>query len=629
MTSSRQKNYAYGSLIVLVVAFMAAVIASNSMLRGAKIDLTENQLYTLAPGTRDLLGNLAEPINLYYYFSDQNTADIQALRSYASRVEEMLHEFVDAAGGKLQLQIIDPAPFSEEEDRAAQFGLTDLGASVLGGESLYFGLAATNSIGDEAVIEVFDPAKEPSLEYDVARLIYSLSKPEKSVIGLISGVPMTGGFDPQTQQVANPWIMYQQVRQLFDVRNLASDLTSIDDDISLLWIVHPTGLSQNALYAIDQFVLGGGRALIFVDPLADAAAQAPDPTGVGANTSSTLEPLFTAWGIEFDPSRVVADDLYGLSVNTGSGRPVRHIGLLGLEGDALASDDLVTADLDSGVNVGTAGSLKAADDAEITLVPLLSSSTDSALMPATQFQFLSDPLALLDSFTPDGQSHVIAARVEGPLVSAFPDGPPAADEGAAPAATSDHIASADSANLIVVADVDVLSDRLWVQRQRGLLGGEVLSAFANNGDFVANAVANLAGSEDLIGLKSRQTYIRTFDRVEELQREADARFRQTEQQLQAQLSETEQRLSQLQQSREDQGSILMSPEQQQELERFQQEQLRIRKELRAVLAERDSSIKHLGTTVKVINIVLFPLVLALGAFAAYLLRRRRARTRAR
>ena len=648
MSGKQQRRFAYGSLVLLVVAFIGAVIASNALLGGIRLDLTENRLYTLAPGTVSMLEELDEPINLYYFFSDDTTAeaDAQALRSYATLVQEMVESFVDAADGNLRLQIIDPVPFSEEEDRAAQFGLTDLGLGTLGGNSIYFGLAATNTVGDEAIIELFDPSKESSLEYDLARLVYSLATPEKDVVGLISGVPMTGGFDPATQQMQQPWIMSQQIRQLFEVRNLATDLTTIDEDINLLWIVHPTNLSEQTLYAIDQFILGGGRALIFVDPLAEIASLSADPTGAGANTSSSLEPLFSAWGLEFDPTRVVADNRYGLSVNMGTGRPVRHIGLLGLEPEAMAQDEIVTAGLGS-LNLGTAGALETRDGAAVTLVPLMQSSEDSALMPAPQFQFLSDPLALLDSFAPDGERHVLAARIEGPLTTAWPDGPPGSDSpgddapgdgvdgaqgaeaqsDAAPpsAADGDHLTSADSSNVIVVADVDMLSDRLWVQRQRSLLGQEIASAFANNGDFVANAVANLAGSEQLIGIKSRETYVRPFDRVDRLRREADARFRETEQRLQAELAETEQRLGELQTAREDAGSLFMSPEQEAELDRFREEQLRIRQELRSVQRELDSSIDNLGARLKLVNILVIPLGLGVLAVAVFMLRRPRGR----
>lgn len=619
---SGQRQLAYGSLLVLFVGFVAAVIASNSLLSGIRMDLTENKLYTLSDGTEALLAELPEPINLYFFFSERSAEDIQVVRDYAARVGEMLDEFVVASNGMLRLQEIDPLPFSEEEDRAAAFGLTDLALGA--GDSIYFGLAATNSIGEEAIIDVFNPDEEASLEYDLARLIYSLATPDKGVVGLISGVPMTGGFDPQTQQMRQPWIINQHLRQLFEVRNLTAGLDTIDDDISLLWIVHPVGLPEQTLYAIDQFILGGGRALIFVDPLAEVAAVPPDPTGLGAgggNTTSDLPRLFDAWGLEFDETQVVADDRYALAVNLGTGRPVRHLGLLGLEPEAMAQDEIVSAGLDS-INIGTAGHLSLRDGAAITLVPLLQSSPDSDLIPAILFQFLPDPLQLLDEFTPGGERHVLAARIEGPLPTAFPDGPPGDDESllAPPEA---HLESAEQSNVIVVADVDILSDRLWVQMQRSLFGQPIATPFANNHDFVANAVANLIGSENLIGLKSRQTYLRPFDRVEALQREADARFRETEQRLQAELEETERRLGELQDQREDGASLFMSEEQSAEIARFQQEQLRIRQELRAVQRELDSSIERLGTWLKLINIVFFPLGLALVAVSIYWLRRPR------
>jgi ABC-type uncharacterized transport system involved in gliding motility auxiliary subunit len=622
MEGGRQRTYALTSLVLLLVIFIAAIMASNTLLRGFRLDLTEDRLYTLAAGTREMLDGIEEPVNLYLFFSDRETADVQFLRSYATRVTEMLEEFVAAADGNLTLQIIDPVPFSEDEDRAAEFGLTDIRGGLLG-DSIYFGMAATNTVGDEAVIEVFDPAKEPALEYDLARLIYSLSTPEKTVVGLLSGAPITGGFDPQTQQPSQPWTIVQQVRQLFEVRELASGMSSIEEDIGVLWIVHPSGLDDTTLYAIDQFVMRGGRALVFVDPLAETVPPAaPGPLGMSAGSNSDLGRLFDAWGIEFDAGQIVADNGFALSINTGqTRRPVRHIGYIGLEAGAMAGDDLVTADLAS-LNLATAGSLSAAADASITLTPLLQSSAESAEMPAARFQMLGDPGDLLQDFTPTPATYVLAARVQGPLTSAFPDGVPEGSE----ADAASHVSATDNANMIVVADVDMLNDMLWVSRQRGFLGQQLLTAFANNGDFVTNAIGNLAGSEHLIGLKSRAGFARPFDRVETLRRDADARFRTTEQQLQAQLADTEQRLGELQAARDDAGSLLMTPEQQAELDRFRAEQLRIRQELRAVQRELDSSIEGLGTALKLINIIIVPLVLALLALAAYLVRRTRRRT---
>ena len=644
MSAEQKKRFSYLTLVLVAVAFIAAVTASNRLLRGIKLDFTEDNLYTLSPGARAFLEKMAEPINVYLFFSDRVTADnnnLQGLRLYMTRVRELLEEFETAAAGSLSLQIIDPLPFSEDEDRAAQYGLTDLAGGALA-DSIYFGLAATNSVGEEAVIEVFDPAKESTLEYDVARLLFSLASPDKNVIGLVSGVPMSGGFDPQTQQPLPPWMMSQQARQLFEVRTLAPAFSAIEADVDMLWIVHPPALDEATVYAIDQYLLRGGRALIFVDPLAEIASVGADPSGFGGSQSSNLERLFDAWGLSFDVNKVVADNRYGLSVDTGSGAPLRHIGLVGLDATAMNPTDLVTAGLET-VNVGTAGSLAVADGSALTLTPLLTSSMEAALIDSARFQFLADPEDLLDAFAPSGLSYVIAARLGGTLTTAFPDGPPASDAApdAAPeppdpnssgdAGTSDSPAPAtttDNPNVIVVADVDVLSDRLWVQVRRSLFGQQVATAFASNGDFVTNALANLSGSADLIGLQSRATFSRPFDRVEALRREADARFRATEQDLQAELAETERRLGELQSAREDTSSLLMSPEQQAEVRRFQEQQLRIRRDLRTVQRELDSSIERLGTVLTVVNILAVPLVLLLVGLIALFLKRDRSSTRA-
>ena len=675
MESKRRQTTASATLVLLAVAFVAAVMASNTLLSGLRVDLTENELYSLSAGTESFLQGLEEPVNLYFFFSDASAGDLQFLRGYAARVREMLEEFAAAAGGRLNLQIIDPPPFSEEEDRAAQYGLQDINLGTLG-DSLYFGLAATNAFGDEAVIEVFDPTEEASLEYDLARLIYSLANPDQAVVGLLSGVSMSGGFDPQTQQPTPPWFAHQQAEQLFDLRNLPASIDAADDDIGTLWIVHPSDLDEQTLYAIDQFVLGGGRALIFVDPVAEAAAAPPDPTGIGFSPpdGSDLPELFEAWGVRFSANQVVADNFNALSVNTEFGaRPVRHVGLIGLTDASINADDVVSAGLGS-INLGTAGHFTLAEGTGVTLVPLLTSSTESALFDASRFQFLPDPGELLNEFAATGERYVLAARLEGPLTTAFPNGPPSAEDDAAdlpavadepgggesaqagpevvpvdeavadepPAAApgpagdpvadtepaalieppaGDHLTSIDQGNVILVGDVDVLSDRLWIQLQRSLFGQQLATAFANNGDFVTSALANLSGSADLIGLKSRQTYSRPFDTVEALQREADARFRETEQQLQAELAETERRLVELQSSRDDENSLFMSPEQEAELARFQDEQLRIRQELRAVQRNLDSSIERLGVTLKVINIGAVPIALTLVALLVVWLKR--------
>jgi len=610
MSTRVRQRIGYSTLVLMLLAFIVAVMASNVLLRGWRIDLTKNQLYTLSPGTRKVLQKIDEPINLYLFFSNQETQGLPALRAYANRVTETLQEFAaHAPEGKLVLHVVDPLPFSEDEDRAEQFGLQ---AANVGDKNVYFGLAGSNSVGTTDTIPFFDPepSKEAFLEYDLARLVYNLANPKKTVVGLLSGAPIGGSFDPQTQQPTQPWVIVEQARQVFELRMLPETTLKIDDDINVLWIVHPAMLDDATQYAIDQFVMRGGRALIFVDPMAEILAAAQEPTGLAAPPSSNLDKLFKAWGVEFSASDVVADNRYALGIRQGQ-RSVRHVGLLGLDMEAMSKDDVITSGLGT-VNVGLAGYFKAAEGATSKLTPLLQSSTEAETLPVMRFQFLPDPGELLNGFKATGMQYTIAARLEGPLKSAFPDGPPKPPEGRdAPVddkLKTEHKTSTDSANLVLVGDVDMLSDRLWAQVQN-FLGQRLVNAFANNGDFVINALDNLSGSADLIGLRSRATYSRPFTTVDKLRRDADAKFRETEKELQAQLSDTERKLGELQAGRNDKSSALMNSAQQDEIQRFLGEQVKIRQQLRAVRHELDQDITNLGTTLKVINVLVMPVVL--------------------
>jgi ABC-type uncharacterized transport system involved in gliding motility auxiliary subunit len=633
MATQTQRKFSISSLALVAVAFIAAVILSNQLFKGWRIDLTEMSLYTLSDGSKQILEDLDEPVNLYFYYSDKATENIPSLRDYANRVRELLEEFEDAAGGHIRLSVIDPLPFSEDEDRAAEFGLQ--GVTVPGGlDSVYFGLAGTDSVDNVEVIPFFQPDKEEFLEYDLIKLVSTLAQPDRTVVGLLSGVPMSGRFNPQTQQMQQPWVVQGQAEQLFEIRDLGTTFDAIDEDVSLLWIVQPKSLANATLYAIDQFIMRGGNALIFVDPVADAdpapqaqgMPQGMPPMGQG----SDLPALFAAWGINFSAEEVVMDAQLALQLSMGGGRrPIRHFGFLGLPATQLNGDDVVTSDLSS-INVATAGALSLAEDSPASFEPLLRTTKSSAMTPATRFSFLPDPSALQDDFSPSGEEYVIGARVSGILPSAFPNGPVpmSVDSGDGdPPATEQNEAhlseSVSTANLIVVADVDMLTDSMWVQVQ-DFFGQQLANAFASNGAFVVNALDSLSGSSDLIGVRSRGTFTRPFTRVEELRVEAEARFRDTEQRLQDQLAETEQRLAELQSSREDSGNLLLTTEQQDEIDRFIAQRSQIRQDLRAVQRDLDRSIEWLGTVLKAINIALVPLLLITFVLVAVWRRNRRA-----
>lgn len=617
MKRSQQRLLAGSSLLVIAALYLALGVFSGLWLRGLRLDLTENRLYTLTDGTRQLLSRIEEPINLYFFFSESAAGDLPPLRAYAARVREMLEEMAARSGGRLHLSVIDPQPFTEAEDRATAFGLRSVPVGATG-QSLFFGLAGTNATDGQTMIPFFQPDKEAFLEYDLAKLISTLVDSKRPVVGLISGLNMGPGFDPASGRTSEGWVVDGELRQLFELRRLQEPVTAIAEDVDLLMLVHPKGLSEDALYAIDQFVLRGGRLLAFVDPQAEAdpGAGGGDISSMMASRASDLGPLFKAWGLNFDPGKVVLDGKSALPVQPDPSQPpVRHLAILGLGQDELNQDDVVSADI-AALNLSTAGSLSLSKDSTLSMEPLVQSSAESMLIDAEQVRFVPDPGLLLDGFKPGGERYVLAARLTGTLKTAFPD-----RKGEGRLAES-----AKPANLIVVADTDLLSDRMWVQVQ-DFFGQRIFNPFASNGDFVVNAVDNLVGSSELIQVRTRALAARPFERVEALKRSADERFRVKERELQNELAETERRLDELQTRRDDGGEVLLSPEQQAELERFQAEKLRIRGELRQVRANLDAEIKALGTRLKFVNIALVPLLVSVFAagFAVWRSRRRRVR----
>ncbi len=638
----RKVSFGIGGLVALAVLFLAVVMLSNVGLRGMRADLTQNRLYTLSPGTREVLRELKEPINLYFYFSREAAAkQAPLLMPYATRVREFLEELATRSGGKVHLRVVDPQPFSDEEDRASELGLQSLHA---GGDPLYFGLTGTNSTDGRSSIPTFQTDREEFLEYDVAKLINELGTPKKPVIGLMSSLRLQGQFNPMTGQMGEPWPILTQLQDLFTVRTLTLDADRIEKDVDVLLLIHPKELPPKTLYAIDQFVMRGGRMLLFLDPNAGGDASGQDPSNpmaaAMANHSSDLSPLLTAWGVDYDAGKVIGDLERGLEVRTSmQAPPVRHIGILGLTHADMNQKDVVTASLDK-INLATTGFLAAHPGAKTTFEPLLLSSTSAAPIPAQRFNALTDPATLRDGFKPTGVRYAFAARITGPVESAYPQGlppdqkPAAAAPGAAGGGAAAppagppvaHLAKAAvPANIVIIADTDMLMDYMWVQI-RELFGQRVAQAFANNGDLVANILDNLSGTSALISVRGRATFSRPFERVEALRRQADDRLRGKALELQAELQQTETKLTDLQSKRNDKSSLMLSAEQEAELKRFVAEKARVRRELRETQRGLDVDINRLNSWLKVINIAIAPLCVAVGGVIILYLRRRRRTT---
>lgn len=615
-----------GALVVAFVLFLFVNLIGNATLSGARLDLTREGLYTLSPGSRSLAAGLQEPVTLKLYYSSRQAADIPTLKTYADRVQGLLREFANASGGKLQLQIVDPEPFSETEDEAVAAGLQ--GALLKSGETIYFGLVATGSTDERSVVPFLDPERETSLEYDVARMIYKLGRPDKPVVALISGLPLEGEPAlpfPGGSGQQPPWVVYEQLEEVFEVKRVELTAQALPEDTDLLLVVHPKGIADSLQYAIDQYVLRGGHALIFVDPHCERDLPPRDPSNpmaqFQAERASNLDKLFRAWGFQMPEDTVVGDRELAVRVQSGARNPpkeVDYILWLGLGREQVDKDDVVTADLGKMI-LASAGHLEPLEGATTQFQPVLRSTDQAMLVEQTKIQFMPDPDRLLAEYQPGGRVLTLAARVRGPCKSAFPDGrpqpaPPA--DGAEPPPEPPEAAglaeSTQPIEVMVVADADMLGDDLWVQMQN-FLGQRMAIPIASNGDFVIHALDNLSGSNELISLRNRASFDRPFERIESIRKEAEQRLLAREQALQDELNQTERRLTELQSKKDDQSSLILSPEQKAEIDRFQEQRVATRKALRDVRHDLNKDIDRLEAWIKAVDIGAVPLLV--GALA--------------
>ena len=610
-------------LLGIAALFLVTNMVSSLLFKSMRVDLTEDRLYTLTGGTRNTLNKIEEPITLHLFYSDKVSEDMPQLRIYATRVKELLQEYVSLSNGKLALDFVDPLPYSEQEDQAAALGLQSVPISKTG-EKVYFGLAASNAVGEVETIGFFQPQREQFLEYDITRIIYNLSNPGKPVIGVHSALPVFGGFDSKTSQMTTEWAIVTQLRQLFQLKQLDVASEGISEDIDILVVIHPNNLSDGALYSIDQFVMRGGRAVFFVDPYSEIDSperQAGSPLEMEGSRSSDIRKLFNAWGIVYDPEKVVLDRKYALTVAGRDQTQTRHYAWLAIDDEGLSSGDVTSSELEL-VSLGVAGHISTREDAGIRLIPIVSSSRDAALVDVARFHFLPDVDQLSSDFAPADTSYTLMGRVEGVLKSAFPAGFTDKDFGKQPNGKMHvpHLSSTEGeANLIVVADTDTLSDNMWVQAQ-DFFGQRIFNAWADNSALYANMLDNLTGSSDLISIRSREVSLRPFVKVNELRQAADLKFRATEEALQGKLKETEAKLLALQKQRDDVNALVLSPEQEAEIQKFRQENINIRNQLRQVRHNLDLDIEQLGAALKFINIGLVPLMIFLLALALYVIR---------
>lgn len=639
LSTIERSTLALAAIGTAVLFFIAVNIFSAGALKTSQLDLTEDSLYTLSPGTVSGLKSIDEPITLRFYLSRALTEQSPVHAQYANRVRELLERYASIADGKIKLETYAPEPYSLDDDRAMSQGLHGVPVDNAGAVG-YFGLVAVNSTDDALIIPFFDPDREQYLEYDLTKLIHSLAHPKKPTIGLLTYLPLRA--DPERE--FKPWNIYRELAQFFNVKSLRGE-GRVPDDIDVLLIAHPKELTDAEQFAIDQFVLRGGKALVIVDPHFETTKRdiSEGPPKVG-ETGSNLPKLFDAWGVEFSTDKVVGDRTVAQSVTTSMG-PGRtqvsdYLPWLALRDPNFAKDDVTTAQM-SRINMASGGFFSLKPGAKTEMKPLIFSSPQAEQIDVSEVNFLPDPGGLLNRFKSEDRVFPLAVRLTGPVKSIYPDGPPwdpivtnddagvESDAGPNPEsgeAEKKYLTeSVKPVNIVLVGDVDMLADKFWLQ-SRNLYGRQATAPVANNAEFIINILDNLSGSDELISLRSRGLSYRPFIVTEEIRRDAEAKYRETEQQLALKLHDTENKLQELRSGGDTSGDVL-TDEQRQEIDNFRREVISVRQQLRDVQHALRKDIDALDTKLKIINIWAMPVVIAAVALALFFIRQARRRRR--
>ncbi|MFM9862566.1 MAG: Gldg family protein [Micropepsaceae bacterium] len=631
-----RSTIAAAAIALSVVLFFAINIVSDTWFSAARLDLTESGLYTVSEGTKNTLRQAPEPVTIRFFFSEKLSVKYATVRAYGARVRDLLRQYESISNGKLKLEIIDPEPLTEQEDLAVAQGVT--GAPTPAGEKIYFGLVGTNQASGREVIPFFLEDREKYLEFDVTNLIYKLIREKKPTIGIVSNLPFdtgAGGMAAAMQGRSRSFMIYEQIRESFDAQFLEQDFDRVPEDIDVVMIAHPKPLNDKTQYAIDQFIMRGGRALVFLDPWSEIAQVSADPAGApleGSTESSarSIDKLLQSWGVSIDPAHVIGVRDRAQRVSFG-GDVTDYVAWAAFNALDMDRKDLVTGEL-TDLNLGTFGAITHLKGATTTLTPLLQTTQDTMEIEIAKVKGSPNPDELLRDFAKSGVRYTVAARIQGPIKSAFivPPPPVAPTDGSLAKPLPAQLKETKGpANIVIVADSDLFNDSFWVQPQE-LEGQRVAVPVADNHVFVLNAIENLSGSSDLISLRSRGTSNRPFTVVNNIRRRAEAQFLREEQALQQKLTATQTRLAELEGRRGAAGKPgatkpgeLLTPEQEAEIEKFRAELADTRSALRNVQHKLRRDIDRLGTWLAAINTLLVPLMVAGSALALGLLRRRK------
>ena len=608
------ETYIYSA--VGVAATLVLLVAINVIAAQAKqrVDLTAERAYTLSAGTRAILSKIDTPVQIRFYCTRAGNAMPASLKTYAQRVEDLLSEYRQRAKGKIEIQKLDPQPDSDAEDSARLDGLQP--QLLQNNERVYLGLSVS-MLDQKEAIPFLTPARERLLEYDVSRAIARVISSERPVIGIMSALPVAGQMIPGQmmlqQQNERPWVLYSELQHDFTVRNIDLTADKIPDDVKLLVVIHPKAISDTTQFAIDQFVLRGGKLVAFLDP--DCVLD-PQATGgpMPASSSSSMDKLLKAWGLEFNTSLVVAD-----LNHMGRTQQGRAPAVLTLSEDALNQNDVLTAQ-NNAVMV-LAGAFTGAPANGLKQTVLIKSSPNSQLIAPIVARGGEE---IIHKFQPSGTEYALAVRLTGKAKTAFPNGAPtpSPSPSASPAPTKPQQPaslkeSSQETSIVLFGDTDMIQDRVAVTQMNNLFGGRVFTPNNGNLALAEGAIEQLSGDSDLIAMRSRAVAMRPFSVIREMEAKAEAHYQDTIRQLENSLAETQRKLSELQQTKQNAQQFILSPEQQQEISNFRKKEASIKTQLKDERRKLRAEIDSLETRLKWINIAAMPALITLfGIFLA-------------
>ncbi|MCB2147556.1 MAG: Gldg family protein [Deltaproteobacteria bacterium] len=607
------------AVLVLVIVVLVNILMSHTTLRW---DATEDNLYSLSQGTRTILADLNQDVVVKVFYSKHVVNIPSHIKTFAQRVIDFLSEYEQYGKGRISVEIYDPKPDSEEEEWAIKYGMK--GISLPTGEQVYLGLVAL-SADQEAAIPFIDPTQETRLEYDLTRIISRVQTTKRMKIAVFSSLPVFGNASMSMggpRSGSESWFFIQDLSKTYDLINVQPDADRIDPEANLLVLFHPRNMSDTMAFAVDQYVLGGGNVIVFADPL-----SLMDDPRMGAG-DSIPENLFKAWGITMAPGKAVADYSYATRLRNRNNQVETNPLWLSVPSGGFNADNLITANLES-MLLPVAGAIETLPDSPYTVDPLIQSSPNNEMVDAVAHNM--DVEALRRDFKSSGTVRNLAVRISGTFKTAFPNGKPEAEPKAGkPASETDTTGTEEplkegkaAAVIVVVADSDLLYDGYYLSQQN-LLGYTISNIFNDNLNFMLNTSEMLTGNPALISIRSRGTFDRPFTRVQELERKAQDRWLNQEQVLVRQVEETNQKLSMLEQQKDASQRAILSEEQEKEIARFQEEKLKINKELKVVRRNLRADIEQLGTMVKFVNIFLVPLLIGIGGIIYAITRRRKA-----